>query len=86
MTTAAPHMVIGRVGFASNGEFVAHPADASELVAELEAEIAQLTRHRNRLRRALQNCAALSPAASDEKHEALLETDPKNYEKQQKNP
>jgi hypothetical protein len=86
MTTAAPHMVIGRVGFASNGEFVAHPADASELVAELEAEIAKLTRHRNRLRRALQNCAALSPAASDEKHEALLETDPKNYEKQQENP
>jgi hypothetical protein len=86
MTTAAPHMVIGRVGFASNGEFVAHPADASELIAELEAEIAKLTRHRNRLRRALQNCAALSPAASDEKHEALLETDPKNYEKQRKNP
>jgi hypothetical protein len=79
-------MVIGRVGFASNGEFVASPEDASDLIAELEAEIAKLTRHRNRLRRALQNCAALSPAASDEKHEALLETDPKNYENPQENP
>jgi hypothetical protein len=79
-------MVIGRVGFASNGEFVAHPHDASDLIAELEAEIAKLTRHRNRLRRALQNCAALSPAASNEKHEALLETDPRNYEIPQEKP
>ena len=55
-------------------------------IATLEAENAQLIRHRNRLRRALQNCAALSPAASDEKHKALLETDPKNHENPQENP
>jgi hypothetical protein len=86
MTTAAPHMVIGRVGFASNGEFVAHPADASDLIAELEAEIAKLTTERDDLRSVLQKCAALTPQISDEKHEVLLKTDPKNYEKQQKNP
>jgi hypothetical protein len=86
MTTAAPHMVIGRVGFASNGEFVAHPADASDLIAELEAEIAQLATERDDLRSVLQKCAALTPQISDEKHEVLLKTDPKNYEKQQKNP
>ena len=86
MTTTAPHMVIGRVGFASNGEFVAHPADASELIAELEAEITRLTTERDDLRRVLQKCAALTPQISDEKHEVLLKTDPKNYEKSQENP
>ena len=85
MTTAAPHMVIGRIGFASNGEFVAHPADASDLIAELETEIAELTTQRDNLRRVLQKCAALTPQISDEKHEVLLKTDPKNYEKQQEN-
>ena len=86
MSTMIPDLVVGAVGFGNNGDFYAGPEDATDRIAELEAEVAQLIRHRNRLRRALQNCAALSPAASDEKHEALLETDPKNYEKSQENP
>ena len=86
MSTMIPDLVVGAVGFGNNGEFYAGPEDATDRIAELEAEVAQLIRHRNRLRRALQNCAALSPAASDEKHEALLQTDPKNYENPQENP
>jgi hypothetical protein len=86
MSTMIPDLVVGAVGFGNTGDFYAGPIDASDLIADLEAEVAQLTRHRNRLRRALQNCAALSPAASDEKHEALLETDPKNHENSQENP
>jgi hypothetical protein len=93
MSTMIPDLVVGAVGFGNTGDFYAGPEDASDLIADLrrdiadlEAEVAQLTRHRNRLRRALQNCAALSPAASDEKHEALLETDPKNHENPQENP
>ena len=47
-------------------------------IRDLEAEVAQLIAQRNRLRAALQGCAALTPAISDAKHEALLKTDPKN--------
>jgi hypothetical protein len=79
-------MVIGRVGFSNNGEFVAHPHDASDLIAELEAEIAKLTTERDDLRRVLKKCAALTPQISDEKHEILLKTDPRNYENPQENP
>jgi hypothetical protein len=85
MTTATPHMVVGRVGFASNGEFIAHPADASDLVAELEAQVDELIAQRNRLRAVLQKCAALTPAVSDAKHEVLLATDPKNLHPRQEN-
>jgi hypothetical protein len=83
MTTMIPDLVVGAVGFGPN--FATDPVD-SELVAELRAEVAELISQRNRLRSVLQKCAALSPEISDEKHEALLETDPKNYERQQKNP
>ena len=86
MTTMIPDLVVGAVGFGDTGDFYAGPEDASDLVAELRAEVAELIRHRNRLRRVLQKCAALSPEISDEKHEVLLETDPKNYENPQENP
>jgi hypothetical protein len=76
-------MVVGRVGFASNGEFIASPADASDLVAELEAQVDELISQRNRLRAVLQKCAALTPVVSDAKHEALLQTDPKNLHPRQ---
>jgi hypothetical protein len=85
MTTATPHMVIGRVGFAANGEFIASPADASDLVAELEAQVDELIGQVNQLRAVLQKCAALTPQISDAKHEALLATDPKNLHPRQEN-
>jgi hypothetical protein len=85
MTTMIPDLVVGAVGFGDTGDFYAGPEDASDLVAELRAEVAELIRHRNRLRRVLQKCAALSPEISDEKHEVLLETDPKNHENPQEN-
>jgi hypothetical protein len=47
-------------------------------IRDLEAEVAQLIAQRNQLRAVLQKCAALTPAVSDAKHEALLATDPKN--------
>ena len=86
MTTAAPHMVVGAVGFGNTGEFYAGPEDATDRIAELEAEIAELISQRSRLRRVLQKCAALTPQISDEKHEVLLKTDPKNYENARENP
>lgn len=62
--------VLGEVGFGpSFGSDDKH-------VAELEAEVAKLIKHRNMLRRALERCAALSADVSDEKHEALLATAP----------
>lgn len=64
--------VVGEVGFGPN--LNGH----SKEVARLEAEVAELIRHRNMLRRVLQKCAALSPEISDEKHEALLKTAPEN--------
>lgn len=85
MTVAEPHMVIGRVGFTSNGNFIASPTDASDLIAELEAQIDELTEQRKQLRAVLQKCAALTPEISDAKHEILLATDAKNIHPQQEN-
>lgn len=62
--------VLGEVGFGPS-----FGGDDKRL-AELEAEVAKLIKHRNVLRRALERCAALSPEVSDEKHEALLATAP----------
>ena len=45
-------------------------------IRDLESKIADLMGQRRVLRRALQGCAALTPAAAQEKHEALLITDP----------
>jgi hypothetical protein len=83
MTTMIPDLVVGAVGFGPN--FATDPVD-SELVAELRAEVAELISQRNRLRSVLQKCAALSPEISDEKHEALLQTDPKNLHPPQEKP
>lgn len=65
-----PEFLVGEVGFG--------PSFGSDdkRVAELEAEVAKLIKHRNMLRRALERCAALSADVSDEKHEALLATAP----------
>ena len=91
MTTMIPDWVVGEVGFGSNfaPEADFYRAQAGQLglqVADLEAEVAKLIGQRNRLRRVLQKCAALSPEISDEKHEVLLQTDPKNHENPQENP
>jgi hypothetical protein len=88
--TMIPDLVVGEVGFGSNfaPEADFYRAQAGQLglqIADLEAEVAELIRHRNRLRRVLQKCAALSPEISDEKHAVLLETDPKNLHREQEN-
>lgn len=49
-------------------------------IRDLESKIADLKGQRRLLREALQSCAALTPAASNAKHEALLMTDPENLE------
>jgi hypothetical protein len=81
--------MIGQINFGP-------PAEASSLrgqvamqameIADLEAEVAELISQRNRLRAVLQKCAALTPAVSDAKHEALLATDPKNIHATTKKP
>jgi hypothetical protein len=75
--------VVGEVGFGSNlePEAVLYRAECEKhelRIKDLEAEVAELIRHRNRLRRSLQKCAALTPEISDEKHEVLLKTAPEN--------
>ena len=82
MTTMIPDLVVGAVGFGPN--FAADPVD-NEIIAELRAEVAQLKRERSILRKALQGCAALTPEKATEKHEALLQTDPKNLHREQEN-
>lgn len=62
--------VLGEVGFGPS-----FGGDDKRL-AELEAEVAKLIKHRNMLRRALERCAALSNDVADAKHEALLATAP----------
>ena len=86
MSAMIPDLVVGAVGFGNNGEFYAGPEDASQIIAELRAENARLKRHRTILRKSLKGCAALTPEKANEKHEVLLETDPKNYENAQENP
>ena len=75
---------VGEVGFGSNfapeSEFYKTQCEQHELhIKDLEAEVAELIRQRNMLRRVLQKCAALSPEISDLKHEVLLETAPENH-------
>ena len=55
-------------------------------IADLEAEVAELIAQRNQLRAVLQKCAALTPAVSDAKHEALLQTDHRNLHPPQEKP
>lgn len=68
--------VVGEVGFGPS--FATNPAD-NQVIAELEARIDELTWQLHETRRVLQKCAALSPQISDEKHEILLATAPKNH-------
>ena len=82
MTTMIPDLVVGAVGFGPN--FAADPVD-NEIIAELRAQVADLKRQRSILREALQGCAALSDVTATAKHEALLETDPKNLHREQEN-
>lgn len=82
MTTMIPDLVVGAVGFGSN--FATNPVD-NEIIAQLRAEVADLKRQRSILREALQGCAALSNAKATAKHQALLETDPKNLRREQEN-
>jgi len=83
MTTMIPDLVVGEVGFGP--QFADDSVNVHLEITALEAEVAELIRQRNRLRRVLQKCAALSPEISDEKHEALLQTDPKNLHREQEN-
>lgn len=85
MTTMIPDLVVGEIGFGNNfapeAEFYRDQCRKHELeIKDLEAEVAELIRHRNALRRVLERCAALSPEISDMKHEVLLETAPKSID------
>lgn len=89
MTTMIPDLVVGAVGFGPN--FAADPAE-SQIIAELRAEVAGLKREVAQykrgliiLRKAIQGCAALSDPAATAKHEALLQTGPKNLHHEQEN-
>lgn len=84
MSTMIPDLVVGEVGFGPNLDpepsFSRVPWHQYEReIKNLEAEVAELIRQRNRLRNVLQRCAALSPEISDLKHEVLLETAPKSH-------
>jgi len=59
---------VGEIGFGNNFGRLGDVA-----LADLEAENAELIRRINRLKRALERCAALSEDVANEKHEALLE-------------
>ena len=80
MTTMIPDLVVGQVGFghdfgaSAELEFYrdADHRHTAEITA-LRAENSELVRRVNRLRRALERCAALSEDVANEKHEALLE-------------
>jgi DNA-directed RNA polymerase beta' subunit len=65
VSTLIPDLVVGSVGFG--------PGFGDRTTADLEAENSELIRRINRLKRALERCAALSEDVANEKHEALLE-------------
>jgi hypothetical protein len=75
-----PDLVVGEVGFghdfgsSAELEFMRnedrrHCAE----IKDLQAENRELIRRVNRLKRALERCAALSDDVANDKHEALLE-------------
>jgi hypothetical protein len=68
--------VIGQINFGPAAE----AGIESLKIRSLESQIADLMGQRRLLRQALQGCAALTPAASNAKHEALLMTDPENLD------
>jgi hypothetical protein len=74
-----PAYTVGEIGFGSNfgtsaelefyrNEDKRHTAE----ITALEAENRELIRRSNRLKRALERCAALSDEVANEKHEVLL--------------
>jgi hypothetical protein len=65
MSTIIPDLVVGEIGFGNN--FGAY----NELA--LEERVRELIKRNNRLKRALERCAALSEDVAHDKHEALLE-------------
>jgi hypothetical protein len=65
MSTMIPDLVVGEIGFGNN--FGAY----NELA--LEERVRELLKRNNRLKRALERCAALSEDVAHDKHEALLE-------------
>jgi len=69
--------MLGQINF---GPAQAESSIQSIKIRDLESKIADLKSHRRLLRQALQGCAALTPAAAQEKHEALLVTDPENLD------
>ena len=68
--------MIGQINFGPAAE----AGIESLKIRSLESKIADLMGQRRLLRQALQSCAALTPAASNAKHEALLVTDPENLD------
>ena len=68
--------MIGQINFGPAAE----AGIESLKIRSLESKIADLMGQRRLLRQALQSCAALTPAVSAAKHEALLMTDPENLE------
>ena len=68
---------VGEVGFGPN--FATNPVDSGIIqdlraeVADLEAKNRELNKRNNRLARALERCAALSPEVSELKHQVLME-------------
>ena len=69
--------MLGQINF---GPAQAESGIQSIKIRDLESKIADLKGQRRLLRQALQGCAALTPAAAQEKHEALLVTDPENLD------
>ena len=70
-------MTLGQINF---GPARAESSIQSIKIRDLESKIADLKGQRRLLREALQGCAALTPAVSAAKHEALLMTDPENLD------
>lgn len=68
--------MIGQINFGPAAE----AGIESLKIRSLESKIADLMGQRRLLRQALQSCAALTPAVSAAKHEALLMTDPENLD------
>lgn len=82
-------MNVGQINFGPTAEasfLRGQVAMQAMQITDLEAEVHELIAQRDRLRSVLQSCAALTPAISDEKHEALLQTDPKNLHPPQEKP
>jgi chromosome segregation ATPase len=80
VSTIIPDLVVGEVGFGRDfgssaelkfyrNEDKRHSAE----IADLQRENRELIKRINRLKRALERCAALSEDVANDKHEALLE-------------